>query len=209
MRGRNTRLLAACAAATAGAGIYAAVSLGGSVTLTAVPSANTRSAGYAPATALSPQLEQIAVAQGSTNVENPTAAISYYGYDNDTLNVAGQPIMVASTASGNQEAHKTEPDKNTYLVFRKGLSGADSSFDYGTHFLFQGHETGTPGYITRINLDADAAHRVTVLATQDDTGARRHRRFDLGSVGAEAPVHDRGPERAYLLGDPRLSVAGT
>jgi hypothetical protein len=38
-------------------------------------------------------------------------------------------------------------------------------------FLFQGHETGSPGYVTRINLDADAAHRVTVLATHDDTGA--------------------------------------
>src|SRR5262249_43719612 len=49
--------------------------------------------------------------------------------------------------------------------------GADPSYDYGTHFLFQGHESGTPGYITRINLDADTAHRVTVLATNDSTGA--------------------------------------
>src|SRR5262249_32463532 len=96
---------------------------------------------------------------------------AYYGYDNDTLNGAGQPIMVASTATGNTEAHKTEPDKNTYLVFDKSLPGADPSYDYGTHFLFQGHETGSPGYITRINLDADAAHRVTLLATTDSTGA--------------------------------------
>jgi hypothetical protein len=171
MRARNRRLLMACVAAAAGAAIYAAVSLAGSVALTNVLSANTKSPGYAPASVLSPELTQVAVAQGSTKVENPTAAISDYGYDNDTLNAAGQPIMVASTASGNQEAHKTEPDKNAYLVFGKGLPGADSSYNYGTHFLFQGHETGTPGYITRINLDADAAHRVTVLATQDDTGA--------------------------------------
>ena len=39
-----------------------------------------------------------------------------------------------------------------------------------THFLFQGHEGGSPSYITRINLDADAAHRVTLLATQDVDG---------------------------------------
>ena len=52
-------------------------------------------------------------------VENPSALISYYGYDNDKLNAAGQPIMVASTASGNVEAKKTEPDKNTYLVFKR------------------------------------------------------------------------------------------
>ena len=67
------------------------------------------------------------------------------------------------------EAHKTEPDKNTYLTFKHSLPGADPNYDYGTHFLFQGHEGGAggAGYITRINLDADAAHRVTLLATKD------------------------------------------
>jgi hypothetical protein len=114
---------------------------------------------------------QIAVAEGSTKVENPSpATVSYYGYENDTLNAANEPIMVGSGATGNIEAHKTEPDKNVYLVFKKGLQGAASSYDYGTHFLFQGHEAGSPGYITRINLDADATHRVTVLATKDDQG---------------------------------------
>jgi hypothetical protein len=68
------------------------------------------------------------------------------------------------------EASKTEPDKNTYLVLY-GQKGADPSYDYGTHFLFQGHETGTTGYITRINLDADGAHRVTIMASTDKTGA--------------------------------------
>ena len=71
----------------------------------------------------------------------------------------------AAAGAPTVEAHKTEPDKNTYLVFKKGLQGADPDYDYGTHFLFQGHESGTPGYMTRINLDADAAHRVTLLAT--------------------------------------------
>jgi hypothetical protein len=48
--------------------------------------------------------------------------------------------------------------------------GADPTYDYGTHFLFQGHELGTGGYITRINLDADGPHRVTVMATTDVNG---------------------------------------
>ena len=63
----------------------------------------------------------------------------------------------------NAEATKSEPDKNTYLVFKHGLHGADAGYDYGTHFLFQGHEGGrTPRlYFTRVNLDADGAHRVT------------------------------------------------
>jgi hypothetical protein len=68
------------------------------------------------------------------------------------------------------EAHKTEPDKNTYLVLPNGQPGPDPNYDYGTHFVYQGHESGTPGYITRINLDADAAHRVTLLATTDVAG---------------------------------------
>jgi hypothetical protein len=167
----HRKKLAAVGGAVAVAAVAVAVAIASPATdLTGVPSANTKSQGYAPASILSPELAQIAVAQGSTKVENPSAAISYYGYDNDTLNAAGQPVMVASAATGNTEAHKTEPDKNTYLVFPKGLPGADPAYDYGTHFLFQGHETGTPGYITRINLDADAAHRVTVLATQDSSG---------------------------------------
>jgi hypothetical protein len=137
--------------------------------LTPVPSANTRSDGFAPASRLSPELEQVVVAQGSTKLENPSALTSYYGYDNDVLDATGQPQMVPTAASPANEAQKTEPDKNTYLVFRRGLRGADSSYRYGTHFLFQGHEGGAGGasYITRINLDADAAHQVTLLATQD------------------------------------------
>jgi Bacterial protein of unknown function (DUF839) len=55
-------------------------------------------------------------------------------------------------------------------VFKDGLSGPDAGYDYGTHFLFQGHETGSPGYVTRINLDADAAHRITLMSTQTDAG---------------------------------------
>jgi Bacterial protein of unknown function (DUF839) len=133
--------------------------------LTGLTAANTKSPGYSPASRLSPQLSQTVVAQGATKLENPTAQIAYYGYDSDQLNSAGEPVMVPIPGAPTVEAHKTEPDKNVYLVFKNGLHGADPDYDYGTHFLFQGHESGTPGYITRINLDADAAHRVTLLAT--------------------------------------------
>jgi hypothetical protein len=139
--------------------------------LTSVPAANPKSDGYAPASVLSPELAQVALAQGSTKLENPASLTSYYGYDNDVVNAVGQPQMLPTPTTAG-EAKKTEPDKNTYLVFRRGLPGADPSYDYGRHFLFQGHEGGAggAGYITRINLDADAAHRVTLLATQDASG---------------------------------------
>jgi len=137
--------------------------------LTHVPSANPRIAGVTVPTRLSQELAQIAAAQGALPVENPTDAVKYYGYLGD------QPNLLPAPGS-NVEASKTEPDKNTYLVLR-GQHGADSQYDYGTHFLFQGHEgpfsgpSGGKGSITRINLDADAAHRVTVLATRDRDNA--------------------------------------
>ena len=139
--------------------------------LTGVPAANTKSDGYAPASVLSPELRQVVLAQGSTKLENPSALTSFYGYDNDVVNSAGAPQMLPTPTTAN-EAHKTEPDKNTYLVLRRGVHGPDANYDYGTHFLYQGHEGGAngAGYITRINLDADPAHRVTLLATQDANG---------------------------------------
>jgi hypothetical protein len=131
--------------------------------LTNVPAANTKSPGISSPNILSPELTELAVARGSHKLENPTAQVPYYGYDGN-----GTMLPVAPSWA---EAKKTEPDKNTYLTL-SGIKGADPAYDYGTHFLYQGHEGGAPaGYITRVNLDADAAHRVTLLATKDTSGA--------------------------------------
>src|SRR5262245_58167152 len=172
IRKRTLLAGAAVAALMAFTGVVLASGGSGNPSLTNVPTANTRSDGYAPASRLSPELTQTVLAQGSTKLENPSALTSYYGYDNDVTNSAGEPQMVPTPSSPSTEATKTEPDKNTYLVFKNGLSGADPHYDYGTHFLFQGHELGAggAGYITRINLDADAAHRVTLMATKDANG---------------------------------------
>jgi hypothetical protein len=137
------------------------------IQLTSV-AANPKVAGLTVPNALSPELAQQVVAQGSRKLENGTADVPYYGYLGDG------PLLPAPgdvPAAGHKiEASKTEPDKNTYLVL-PGQKGADPSYDYGTHFLFQGHEGGAKGYITRVNLDADAAHRVTLLATTTTDGA--------------------------------------
>jgi hypothetical protein len=183
-------------------------------TLTSVPAANTKSEGYAPTDVLSAELTQTAVAQGATKLENPSALTSYYGYDNDVLNSAGQPVMVPTPASGGKEAHKTEPDKNTYLVFKKGLTGADANYEYGTRFLFQGHEGGAggAGYITRINLDADAAHRVTLMATKDAFGNQLAtidgstwdpwaKRLLFTTENASAPTYAMTPDYPALVTD--------
>src|SRR5262249_30094606 len=138
----------------------------------------------APADVLTPVLEgtpvvEVVRAQGSYPVENPLATvggkmITNYGYYGDGPMI-GAPNAVQSPGN-NVEATQSEPDKNTYLVM-KGQHGPDTTYDYGTHFLYQGHELGIRdaagigrSYITRINLDADQAHRVTVLAAADRDG---------------------------------------
>jgi len=180
VRKRRIRVLVVLSAAgLAVAGLTASGSASGphQPDLTNVATANTKAIGYAPADKLSPELGQMVVAQGSTALENPTDLIGFYGYENDVVSPTDptKPQMVP--VSGNlTEAQKTEPDKNTYLVFRHGLDGADPDYWYGKHFLFQGHEAAATvegakqGYITRINLDADADHRVTLLATHDTDG---------------------------------------
>lgn len=168
-------LLAACAAAAAGTALAAGFA--------GVPHANPKAPGFSAPNVLTPELVEVIVAQGSTRLENPaaldfgggaTSVITSYGYygDGPFLPLPGD----VQSATHDVEATKSEPDKNTYLVLR-GQRGADPSHDYGTHFLFQGHEAGAatvPGrrasFVTRINLDADADHRVTLLAAADRDG---------------------------------------
>ena len=144
-----------------------------------VPSANPKVVGASSPNVLPPELIETPVATGATVVENPTTVdrgdgttftIGHYGYVEDG------PLLPAPGT--NTEATKTEPDKNTYLTL-VGQTGADPSYDYGTHFLYQGHENGAASAvtlggkgssITRVNLDADGPHRVTIMATKDSDG---------------------------------------
>jgi hypothetical protein len=169
------------AVASTGAAAFVAVGMATAPSgpgLTSVPTANQRATGYAPASRLAPQLQQILMAQGSDKLENPHGIVSFYGYENDVPSVDDPSLaQMVPTPANPTEAIKTEPDKNTYLV-KRDLGGADPAYDYGTHYLYQGHENAAKdasgaslGYLSRINLDADAEHRVTLMATQDTSGA--------------------------------------
>ena len=108
------------------------------------------------------------VAQGSQKLENPTAAIGFYGYD------ANGPMLPApgdvQAPGHNVEATKTEPDKNTYLVLHD-LTRRRPELRLRPPLPLPGpRDRRRQGYVTRINLDADAAHRVTLFATEDSTG---------------------------------------
>ena len=145
-----------------------------SLFFTEVPVANPRVAGMSDPNLLPPQLMEALVVRGAQPVENPApanglAAIGFYGYLSDG------PMLPAFGT--NVEASKTEPDKNTYLTL-KYQHGADLNYHgYGTHFLYQGHELGR-GYITRVNLDADGPHRVTLLAATEADGTTNLPVFD-------------------------------
>ncbi len=139
------------------------------------PKANTRVAGASAPSLLIRGLGQTIAAQGNMALENGTAQVPFYGYYGDGPMVPAPGDV--QTASHQVEASKSEPDKNTYLVL-PGLSGPSAGYDYGLRFLFQGHELLGPtatagdsgGYITRVNLDADGTHRVTLMATLDSSG---------------------------------------
>ncbi|HEU5038643.1 MAG TPA: alkaline phosphatase PhoX [Nocardioides sp.] len=115
-----------------------------------VPSANPR-AGIVD-NVLTSSAAQTSVAWGNLPLTNPDTAngVTHYGYN--TLD--GGPLTQAT-----DEARKTEPDKNVYLVLN------------GHHYLYQGHEGGPRGYVTRIDLDeTDPAKRVSLVADVDTDG---------------------------------------
>ena len=98
---------------------------------------------------LSPEFTAGLVAQGSAQLENPSGVITKFGN--------------LSTGA------RTEPDENTYLILDHNPGGPTPGFDYGRHFLFQGHEnSGNLAYVTRINLDVmNPDHRITLLTPVD------------------------------------------
>jgi len=101
---------------------------------------------------LSPEFTAGLVAQGANLLENPSGLITGFG----------------NLSNGN----RTEPDENTYLILDHNPGGPTPGFDYGRHFLFQGHEmlngTTNQAYLTRINLDVVSLdHRITLLTPVD------------------------------------------
>lgn len=127
-------------------------------TLPAAASPGTNKSGVAANSAFGIQnnvlaagLEQSQVAYGQPPLNNPNGGISHYGYNTSN----GGPLTQDA-----KEACKTEPDKRVYLTFD------------GKHYLFQGHEGGPQGYVTRVDLDEpDLAKRASLVADTRSDGA--------------------------------------
>ena len=114
-----------------------------------VPSANQRV--DTPATVIAHGFQLKTLAVGTDPLENPSPKITNFG------------LLADGT--------RTEPDQNLYLVLDH-VQGPTQGYNYGHHFLFQGHEnSGDMAYVTRINLDVtDPAHRITLLTPEGDDG---------------------------------------
>lgn len=93
----------------------------------------------------SPEFRPALVVEGVDALENPSGVITQFG--------------LLSTGA------RTEPDENTYLILDHNPGGPTPGYDYGRHFLFQGHENaGNLAFVTRINLDVPFPdHRITLL----------------------------------------------
>jgi hypothetical protein len=120
-----------------------------------------------PDTRILEKFSLVKIAQGSNPLENPSGVITQFGHLNDF-----PPQLV--------EATKTEPDENTYLVLKHNPGGPTPGYDYGRHFLFQGHENGSDlAYITRINLDVtDPGRRITLLTPVGSDGKTHFNAID-------------------------------
>src|SRR5262249_26913828 len=110
---------------------------------TQVPRAN-KDEGH-PNTKISSGFALKITAQGTDVLENTSGPITTFGRLSD------------DTA--------TEPDQNTYVVYSTNPGGPTTGFDYGRHFVYQGHENGDDlAYVTRVNLDVhEASQKITLL----------------------------------------------
>ena len=125
-----------------------------------VPSANATGT-TTSLTLIDPDFRTNLLATRTDALENPSGLITNYGMLSDgTL---------------------TEPDENTYVVFPHNPGGPSQNYDYGRHFLYQGHENRSPkAYVTRINLDVPRGdiHRITLLTPVDPSTGD----FGFGSI---------------------------
>ena len=126
-----------------------------------VANAITPTPGVAQASQIDPEFAVRLVVKGTNPIENPSGVITTFG----------------QLADGTH----TEPDQNTFIVFKNSPGGPTPGFNYGHRFLYQGHENaGNLAFLTRINLDvADPAHRITLLTPVNPaTGLTNLNRID-------------------------------
>jgi hypothetical protein len=103
------------------------------------------------------------------NVFSPEFAL---GLAAEGMDLLENPSGVITRLGNLSDGSRTEPDINTYLLLDHNPGGPTPGYDYGRHFLFQGHEmpngNTNRAYLTRVNLDvAHPDHRITLMTPGD------------------------------------------
>jgi len=153
---RQLKLLAALVACATPVSAWAADGIGPFVS--GVPAANP--AEGVPANIISPDFSVTKVVAGTDPLENPSGVITNF----------------AKLVDGSN----TEPDQNLYIENDQKVKGPTAKYNYGHHFLYQGHENGgNLAYVTRVNLDVtDPQHRVTLLTPVGGDGLTHFNSID-------------------------------
>ena len=113
--------------------------------LSNVATANTKSVGYAPASKLSVELRQTAVAQGSTKAESPSTAGLVLRLRQRHPQCGRRAADAPQPRRGRPRPTRPSPTRTPISSSGTGCPAPTRRYDYGTHFLFQGHEAGSPG----------------------------------------------------------------
>ena len=92
---------------------------------------------------LSPEFAPGLVAEGLDLLENPSGLITRFGNLSDGT--------------------RTEPDENTYLILDHNPGGPTPGYDYGRHFLFQGHENAVISLTSRASI---SMWRIPIIASR-------------------------------------------
>ena len=180
--------------------------------LTGVPRANTEVDGYAPASKLSPELQQVVGRPGLDEAREPVGAdLLLRLRQRRRSNAAGEPQMVPTPAHRDRGAedragqeHLPRLQARPARRRRRATTTARTSSSRATRAapaarLHHPHQPRRRRGAPRDAAGDDGRRRRT---------ARDDRRLDLGSVGEAAAVHDGERERADLRGDAGLPVDG-
>ena len=140
--------------------------------LTEVLTANPRSDGYAPASKLSAELKQVVVAQGSTSSRTPRRSRPSTATTTTSSTPPARPRCSPRRRRPRPRRRKPSPTRTPTSSSIRASTGPSPATTTARISSSKGHEGGAggAGYITRINLDADHEHRVTLLATSDVEG---------------------------------------
>ena len=184
--------------------------------LSNVATANTKAVGYAPASKLSVELRPDRRRPGLDRAREPDRADRLLRL-RERRRQRGRPDEAADGADARASRTRRRRPSRT----RTRTSSSSTACTAPTRTTTTARTSCTratrtrprvdgakQGYITRINLDADAAHRVTLLATRTST-ARRSRR-STARPGIRGPSEllftTENAERADLRGDAGLPV---